>query len=69
MWSGHSLEDYYDTRWLTGLWFTEAKVDSIVWKAAWHWGSDSSVVKRLPWGTRPHPIVCRLSVRVGLRGR
>ena len=44
MWSGHSLEDYYDTRWLTGLWFTEAKVDSIVWEAAWHWGSDSSVV-------------------------
>jgi hypothetical protein len=44
VWSGRPLEDYYDTRWLTGLWFTEAKVDGIVLKAAWHWRSDSSVV-------------------------
>jgi len=27
-----------------GLWSTQAKVESIVLKAAWHWGSDSSVV-------------------------
>jgi len=26
-------------------------------------------LKRSPWGTRPHPIVCRPSVHVGLRGR
>jgi len=31
------------TRWLTGLWSTQAKVESIVLKAAWHWGSDSVV--------------------------
>ena len=45
MWkaSWHSLEDYNDTRWLTGLWFTEAKVEGLL-KAAWHYGSDSSVV-------------------------
>jgi hypothetical protein len=34
----------YDTCWLTRLWSTQAKVDGIVLKAAWHWGSDSSVV-------------------------
>jgi hypothetical protein len=32
------------TRWLTGLWSTQAKVEGIVLKAAWHWGSNSSVV-------------------------
>jgi len=32
------------TRWLTGLWSTQAKVEGIVPKAVWHWGSDSSVV-------------------------
>jgi len=26
------------THWLTGLWSTEAKVEGIVPKAAWHWG-------------------------------
>jgi hypothetical protein len=30
-------------RWLTGLCSTQAKVEGIVLKAAWHWGSDSSV--------------------------
>jgi hypothetical protein len=34
----------YDTCWLTGLWSTQAKVEGIVPKAAWHWGRDSSVV-------------------------
>jgi len=28
---------------LTGLWSTQANVESIMLKAAWHWGSDSSV--------------------------
>jgi len=32
------------THWLTGLWSTHAKVEGIVLKAAWHWGSDISVV-------------------------
>jgi len=29
---------------LTGLWSTQAKVEGIVLKAAWQWGSDGSVV-------------------------
>jgi hypothetical protein len=37
------VEGYYHTRWLTGFWSTQAKVDGIMLKAAWHWGSDSSV--------------------------
>ena len=28
----------------SGLWSTQAKVEGIVLKAAWHWGSDSSVI-------------------------
>ena len=32
------------TRWLTGLWSTQTKVESIVLKAAWHWGSDCSIL-------------------------
>jgi len=32
------------TRWLTVLWSTQAKVEGIVQKAAWHWGRDCSVV-------------------------
>jgi hypothetical protein len=35
----YSVEGFYDTRWLTGLWSTQAKVEGIVPKAAWHWGS------------------------------
>jgi len=34
----------YNTRWLTGLWSTQAKVEGIVPKVAWNWGSDSSVI-------------------------
>ena len=40
----HPVEGYYDTRWLTGLWSTQAKVEGIVLKAAWHWGSDSCAI-------------------------
>jgi hypothetical protein len=32
------------TRWLTGLWSTQAKAEGIMLNAAWHWSSDSSVV-------------------------
>jgi hypothetical protein len=42
------------TRWLTRLWSTQAKVDGIVLKAAWHWGNESSVVND-PLG-EPHCI-------------
>jgi len=28
------------THWQTGLWSTQAKVEGIVLKAAWHWGRD-----------------------------
>jgi len=34
----------HDTHWLTGLWSTKAKVEGTVLKAAFHWGSDSSVM-------------------------
>ena len=44
MWGGYPVECYNDTRWLTGLWSTQAKVEGIVLKAACRWGSDSSVV-------------------------
>ena len=39
-----AFQGCYDTRWLTGLWSTQAKVEGIMLKAAWHWGSDSSVI-------------------------
>ena len=32
------------TRWLTGLWSTQAKVEGIVLRAAWRWSIDISVV-------------------------
>ena len=44
MWRALPDEGCYDTCWLTGLWSTQAKVEDIVLKAAWHWGRDSSVV-------------------------
>jgi len=44
LWRAHSDEGCYDTGWLTGLWSTQAKVEGIVLKAAWHWGGDCSIV-------------------------
>jgi hypothetical protein len=44
VWRGYPDEGYYDTQWLTGLWSTQPKVESIRLKAAGYWGSDSSVV-------------------------
>jgi hypothetical protein len=32
------------TCWITGLWSTQAKVDGVVPKAAWHWDRDCIVV-------------------------
>jgi len=44
VWWGHPVEGYYGTYWLTGLWSTQAKMEDIVLKAAWQWGSNSSVI-------------------------
>jgi hypothetical protein len=41
---GHRVKGYYDKHWLTGLWCTQAKVEGIMLKAAWHWGRNSSVI-------------------------
>jgi hypothetical protein len=38
------VESYYATRWLMGIWSTQAKVEAIVLKAARHWGRNSSVI-------------------------
>ena len=58
----------YDTRWLTGLWSTQAKVEGIVLKAAWHCSRDSGVVND-PLEEPGRTPLCRTSVCVGLRGR
>ena len=44
MWKEYPVGGYYDTRWLTTLWATQATVEGIVLKAARHLGSKSSVV-------------------------
>jgi hypothetical protein len=44
VWRGHPVEGYSTTHWLTGLWSNQAKVEGIVQRAAWHWGSESSVI-------------------------
>ena len=71
MWRGYPVEGYYDTHWLSGLWYTQAKVEDIVLKVAWHWSSDSSAVKdplEEP-GRTPLYSYVETSVRVRLRGR
>ena len=47
MWRVYPVEGCYDTGWLTGLWSTQAKLEGIVLKDAWHWGRDSSVINDL----------------------
>ena len=44
MWRVYPDGGCYDTGWLTGLWYTQAKVEGIVLKAAWHWVRDCSVL-------------------------
>ena len=44
MWRVYPDGGCYNTCWLAGLWSTQVKVEVIVLKGAWHWGSDSSVV-------------------------
>ncbi len=68
MWRGYPVEGFFDTRWLTGLWstHTQAKVEGIVLRSAWHWGIGGSVINN-PLEEPGHtPIVCRPSVRVEL---
>ena len=43
MWRVYPDGGCYDTRWLTGHWSTQAEVEGIVPRAAWHWGRDSTV--------------------------
>jgi hypothetical protein len=66
---GHTLMRVAMTCWLMGLWSTQAKVEGVVLKAAWHWGRDCSVVNGSPSGTRPYPNVCRPSIHMGLHRR
>ena len=54
MWRAYPDEGCYDTRWLTGLWSTQAKMEGIMLKAAWHWGRDCSVLNDL-LGEPGHP--------------
>ena len=44
MWMEYLVEGYHDTCWLTGLWSTQAKVEGIVLKSAWHWDRYCSVL-------------------------
>jgi len=44
LWRAYPDEGCYYTPWLRGPWSTQAKVEGIVLKAAWHWGRDCSVV-------------------------
>jgi len=44
LWRLYTDRGCYNTRWLTGLWSTQAKVEGIVLKAAWYWGRDNSVI-------------------------
>jgi hypothetical protein len=44
LWRALPDEGCCDTCWIIGLWSTQAKVEGIVLKAAWHWGRDCSVV-------------------------
>ena len=54
---GHCLESYYYyTRRQTGLWYTQAQWEDIVLKAAWHRGSNSSVVSEPFWEPGRTPL-------------
>jgi hypothetical protein len=33
---GVTAKDYYDTRWLTGIWSAQVMVEGIVLKVTWH---------------------------------
>jgi hypothetical protein len=56
LWRAYPDEGCYDTRWLTGLWSTQAKMEGIMLKAAWHWGRDCSVLND-PLGEPGHTLL------------
>jgi len=52
-----------------GLWSTQAKVEGIVARAAWHWGRDSSVINNHLVEPGHTPLyVCLLSARGSVDG-
>jgi hypothetical protein len=53
-------EGCYDTGWLMGLWSTQATVEGIVLKAAWHWGRDCSVLNDPLWEPAHTPLYVSL---------
>jgi hypothetical protein len=53
VWRVYPVEGCHYAHWLTGLWSTQAKVEGIVLKAAWYWGSDSGVIND-PLGEQGH---------------
>jgi len=44
LWRAYPDEGCYNTGWLMGLWSTQAKVEGIGLKAAWHWSRDCSIL-------------------------
>jgi hypothetical protein len=44
LWRAYPEEGCHNTNWLVGLWSTQAKVEDIVLRAAWHLGGDCRVV-------------------------
>jgi hypothetical protein len=51
-----------------GPWFTQAKVQGIMLKAAWHWGSDSSVINNILGEPGCTPLYVGLSSAWGSMG-
>jgi len=56
------------THWLMGLWSCQAKVEGIMLKDAWHWGSNSSVVNDPLGEPGDTAIVCKRSICMVLCG-
>ena len=69
MWRLYTVWRSYDNRWLTGLWSTQAKVEGIVPKAAWHCSRVNSAVND-PFGEPGHtPLyICLPSAWGSLEG-
>jgi hypothetical protein len=59
---GYTVEGYYHTRWLLGLYLTE--MEGVVLHSI---GVVIAVSYTIPLGNWPHPVVCWPSFRIGLR--
>jgi len=68
VWRGYPVEGYYDTLWLMGFWSTQAKVEGIVLKAMWQWGSDSVVIHNPLGEPGCTTLYVRPSVHMGIHG-